>query len=168
MCIAVVNGLVLEAYDILAARIRKYAKDAKSAPEFYAKLCGLRWPNGERMVFNLVRNRRSSNSWGSDPIVSGMVFGDIKAVGLWSLGNDYYTGISWLDSEKAVQALSPKTGIADYSARYWFRQFINELWRTCAGEQTEDVLLLKPETGLEVAVHSAQLYDPAIRNRIAN
>lgn len=162
------SGLVLETYDLLAARIRKCAKEAKSAAEFYEKLCELRWPNGDRIVFTLTNNRRNRGDWENDPIISGMVFGDVKVVGLWSLGNDYYAGISWLDSKEAVQALSSKTGIANYSAQYWFRQFINELWRACAGEQTEGVLILKPETSLEVAIRSAQLYDPAINNRIAN
>ncbi len=163
-----VSGLVLETYDLLAAKIRKCAKDAKSAPEFYAKLCGLHWPSGERMVFNLTCNRRNRDSWENGPIISGIVFGDTEAIGLWSLGNDYYTGIGWLDGKEAIQALSSKTNVTNYSAQYWFRWFINELWRTCAGGQTEDILTLKSEVGLEVAIRSAQLYDPAIRNRIAN
>ena len=120
------------------------------------------------MVFNLTCNRRNRDSWENGPIISGIVFGDTEAIGLWSLGNDYYTGIGWLDGKEAIQALSSKTNVTNYSAQYWFRWFINELWRACAGGQTEDILTLKPEADLKVAIRSAQLYDPAIRNRIAN
>lgn len=165
---AVVSGLVLETYDLMAARIRKCAKEARSAVEFYNKLCELRWPNGGGIVFTLTNNRRNRDDWENDPVVSGMMFGDTQNVGLWSLGNDYYTGISWLDGKEAVRAFSPEADIANYSAQYWIRRFISELWKACAGARTEGVLTLKPETSLEVAVHNAQLYDPTIRNRIAN
>jgi hypothetical protein len=168
MCVAVTSGLVLETYDLMAARIRKCAKEAKSAREFYEKLYRLRWPNGDKIVFALTNNRRNRDDWENDPIISGMVFGDVQAVGLWSLGDDYYTGIGWLGGEEAIQALSPEADIANYSAQYWIRRFVNELWRACAGERTKDVLTLKPETSLEVAIRSAQFYDPAFRNRIAN